>query len=334
VDRVENSHVRVLLRNIARETRDRPGKWLLWLAEQKQPQTKQQRERGEAPRPLKAKTKWNIARAFRTFMLWCEERGVIEKAPKLVIAKPKPPRLDRFTWEQVQQVLGAIPWEGRGLFLVGATQALRAGELRALRVSDWRDGRLYVHRATKGNGVNAPEGPTKARTEHDPVLWHPDAGRWCAERVVGAEGDALLFANPRTRGAWSHDAVTEEWRTACKAAGLRYVPFGRVRHTLTSTLSERGVSDREVRDIGRWTSDAMDHYVQPVLGPEKLRAVLLSSPGRSPGAEIETSSDALAEEISSLQQELAELTAWRPGQDRTCDPLLRSSEEDDEEPRS
>jgi integrase len=294
-------------------TKPAVSEWLLWLAEQRQPNGK----------TFKAKTRFNIARAFRAFLLWCEDREIIAKAPKLVLSKPKPPRLDRFTWEQVQQVLAAIPWKRRGLFLIGATEALRVGELRALRVVDFRDGRLHVHRALKGNGVNAPEGPTKARTEHDPMLWHPDALRWCSERAANGAGETLMFLNPRTDGAWSQEAVSEEWRRACEAAGLRYVPFGRVRHTFATSLSERGVSDRATRQRTRHTSDALDHYAQPELRPETLRVLFDLHADCTPDSPGDEEAEAEETRVSELHQELAalaSLNAWLPGQDSNLRP--------------
>jgi hypothetical protein len=51
------------------------------------------------------------------------------------------------TLEQQAKILDAIPWERRGLFLCVATEALRLGELRALDLDDYRDGRLRVARA-------------------------------------------------------------------------------------------------------------------------------------------------------------------------------------------
>ena len=189
---------------------------------------------------LGARRQGHALHAFRAFLSWYRrhEAGfVLPPFPK--VKKPRPKRRTMPLLDQVAALV-AVPEADRGVFLMLAWLAKRQGEGRAVLVGDveWRERRLWVGRALKGDGSRMVVGETKTGDEG----WYPipdELWDWLQQHVPTArrfQRDAPLFANPRTGRFYRRDTIQTLWRAACRRAGVEHVPPNQaLRH---STLSE------------------------------------------------------------------------------------------------
>jgi len=250
--------------------------WQLWLAR----------------RDIAAKTQKNVSDAFRAFLRWLKRRGEVAEVPDfptVQVPEYAPATVDLGTqW----RVIEAIPWDRRGAFLVAATEALRIGEIRALNLDDFRDGRLRVSKAIQGPRLDAPTRHTKTRASEWRELWNPELLRWIAWRLQQAtperrlRGEVALFWNPTARNPakrWTPDPMECEWRRACDAVGVKIALQEGTRHTmltaLGSTLPDRMLQafsrHRDWRSLSRYakprpTADAITRALRgPWLDPDR-----------------------------------------------------------------
>jgi hypothetical protein len=118
--------------------------WHAWLGERPNRSNRNRRAR------LSLKTQKNVSDAFRAFLRRLQERSEIDRVPKFPTIEVPDYAARIITLAQQVKILEAIPHERRGLFLCAATEALRVGELRALNLDDYRDGRLRVPVRSRG----------------------------------------------------------------------------------------------------------------------------------------------------------------------------------------
>jgi integrase len=81
----------------------------------------------------------NYAGALKSFCLWCERRGYLDSDPLKGLERfdTTPRKIYRaLTLQEMQGLLAVIPEDRQLLYSLAASTGLRAGELRALRVSD------------------------------------------------------------------------------------------------------------------------------------------------------------------------------------------------------
>lgn len=166
------------------------------------------------------------------------------------------------------------------IFLACALLGLRPGEARALDISDVRDGWLTVDKAVKGARASAPIRGTKTgKAKRLPI---PDAiAEWVASNVdpAGRLRGEPLFVNPNTGRRWSHWALTDRWKAACRAAGVDGVRlYEGTKHTMATDAVRRGVTERALQSfLGHRDVRSTRRYAR--MGDEALVSVL-----RRPGA--------------------------------------------------
>jgi hypothetical protein len=225
-----------------------------------------------AARGIAFKTQKNVSDAFRAFLRHLKRRGEVDSVPEFpAIEVPDyAPRI--ISVETQARILEAIPWERRGAFLAAATEALRVGEIRALNLDDYRDGRLKISKAIQGHGVEARTLHTKNRSAEWRELWSADLVAWIEWRLETAtpaaklRGEIALFWNPTAKNRarrWTHETIHDEWKRACKAAG-EDVPFQEgTRHSILTTLG--GVlPERMLQAFSRHrSSKSLGHYSKP-----------------------------------------------------------------------
>ena len=204
-----------------------------------------------AKRGLSPKTRHNVLGAFRTFLRWLLMRGDLEAVPRFPEVRVPEYAPTILTLEQQDLVLDQIPWERRGAFLAAARLGLRPGEIRALDLDDYQEGRLRVARAIQGPNSKAPTGPTKTRSATWIPVFDDELRAWIEWRLryVAAEdrlrGRVALFPNPSARNReqrWISNAVREEWKRAAERVGLRVKMYEGTKHTLATNLLERGAT--------------------------------------------------------------------------------------------
>jgi len=205
---------------------------------------------------LSAKSRRNVLGGFRSFLGWLERRGdlaVVPRFPRIPVDEHAPTII---SLETQAAILAAIPEARRGAFLAMALLGLRPGEVRALDVSDYRDGWLTVAAAMKGPNASAPRRGAKERNARRlPVLeGAPELAAWIERHVDPArrlEGGAL-FENPtgRTPGRrWLSNSLRLEWTRAARQIGVQVGAYEGTKHAFATSLVARGVPMERVRQI-------------------------------------------------------------------------------------
>lgn len=144
------------------------------------------------------------------------------------------------------------------LVILALQTAARAGELIGLR---WRN----VAFVSDAKGIAGRLSFPNTKTDEPRVVWvHGDALRLLKERhdARGAESDdienELVF--PGTgRGRFDYAPPFADALTAAKITGFT---FHKLRASAATYLASLGKSERELRAIGGWTSNAVNRYVK------------------------------------------------------------------------
>jgi integrase len=241
--------------------------WHVWLGERPNRSNRNRRAR------LSLKTQKNVSDAFRAFLRRLKRRSEIEAIPEFpAIEVPDyAPRI--ITLAQQVKILEAIPWERRGFFLGAATEALRVSELRALDLSDYRDGRLRVARTIQGHGTTARVADvTKNRSAEWREIWSPALIEWVGWRVEQAtpedrlRGEIALFPNPTAKNVakrWTHETATAQWRKACRSVGEDVPLQEGTRHSILTVLASE-LPERMLQAFSRHRdAKSLSHYTKP-----------------------------------------------------------------------
>lgn len=129
----------------------------------------------------------------------------------------------------------------RALYLTAAMSGLRQGELLALRWRDvdWEASRIRVRRNyVRGHWVT-PKSTAGSRAVPliDMVAGELDRH---FKRSVYQGDDELVFAHPEKGTVLGHRALSERFKKALKAAGVRPVRFHDLRHTFGTCIAAEG----------------------------------------------------------------------------------------------
>jgi hypothetical protein len=243
---------------------------------------------------LSLKTQKNVRDAFRAFTHWAKRRKYLAEVPHYEAIVPDPHVPDLLTIDDLVSVLAEIPWEKLGLYLAGASHALRLGELRAFTLADYRNGMLRLNKAKQGPQVGARVGKrTKNRAGEWLQLWNPLLVEWCEWRIAQAtpeerlRGDSALFWNPDARNdrrVWGPTAAEKWWHRACAKAGARRIKLQEA--TRHSTLTALGgvLPERLLLRFSRHKdAKSASHYVMSKPEPSAIHAVLGSLAERRTG---------------------------------------------------
>lgn len=214
---------------------------------------------------LAPSTARNVLALFRSFLRWLEDRGEIRhrlpRFPSVAVPERAPKLL---SYEQQDQVLDEIAEDRRGIFLAMADLALRPGEARAMRASDFnRETRtVTVQRAAQDDGSHAKVGSTKTgRVRTLPVTDRLAA--WIEAHESRDRIGALLFPGPG--GAMqTHTSLQRAWARACLAAGVPSVPLREGTRHSTATAMRRGAIPLDViqRMLGHSNVQNTERYAR------------------------------------------------------------------------
>jgi integrase len=176
---------------------------------------------------------------------WCTENPCKSvKAPRLQKSK----EIRFLSQYELSALLRAVdPEKGifgdtdRALYLTAAMSGLRQGELLALRWRDvdWEASRIRVRRNyVRGHWVT-PKSTAGSRAVPliDMVAGELDRHY---KRSPYQGDDDLVFAHPEKGTVLSHRALSERFKKALKAAGVRPVRFHDLRHTFGTCIAADG----------------------------------------------------------------------------------------------
>lgn len=201
-------------------------------------------------------------------------QDVIAKNPAIGVSLPRTNAREMLflTAEQADALAAAVPARYRALILCAAWTGLRAGELTALRVSDFADDELSavrVTRAVSDVGGTLVEDTTKS--ERSRVVGVPATLRdelrahLAAVHPHGHGPDALVF--PGEHGDWHRHAnfYRRHFAPAVRRAlpaDLHGLRFHDLRHTCAALMIDLGAHPKEIADrLGHSSiSVTMDRY--------------------------------------------------------------------------
>ena len=224
-------------RDIYATTRRDVKDWQIWL--------------GEAHPSLSATTRKKISDAFRAMLReHARDADGAIRVPDFPVIETRPSARRTMPLDDRANAMDEIPWSHRGAFLIAATECLRLSELRAYDLDDFEaPDRLRLQYSIQGSGREQRRvDRNKNRSAEWRELWNAETVRWIAWRIEQAtpearlRGEIALFWHPGARNRakrWSTDPLEREWRRACAAAKVAYVPFQQAtRHTTLSHLSK------------------------------------------------------------------------------------------------
>jgi len=195
---------------------------------------------------------------------------LIAASPCIDIRLPKvePARIEPMSTEQVEALIEAMPERYRALVILGAGTGLRQGEALGLtvdRVNFLRRTLTVDRQLVQVAGSRPAHGPLKTeasyRTIPLPVVVLEALSAHLARYPAGGEG--FIFTDHRHGQPIKRTRFSEDWRPACRRAGLPdSITFHDLRHYYASLLIHHGESVKVVQKrLGhKNASETLDTY--------------------------------------------------------------------------
>jgi len=209
--------------------------------------------------------------AFHAFLQWLIRRGDLDKIPefpRIPVDKHSPTIISAKTQDSL---LGAIPYDRRGAFLIAARLGVRPGEIRALDIDDYRDGWITIAKAVKGPNAHAPTRGTRNRkvrqlpVPEDLKFWI----EWRLSQITPQErlnGPVALFQNPSASNPqkrWTANSLRKEWNRAAARIGVPVKMYEGTKHAFASDALARGISLHRVQDfLGHQDARSTERYAK------------------------------------------------------------------------
>ena len=228
---------------------------------------------------LSPKTVKNYFDAVRTFLIWCRQDRRIKmeemtKFPKIRPVRKRRPWIDQ---EDQLNLLEGVDLEDRPIILFSLLHPTRPGETRAIRLDDvnLKQHSIFI------NGTFSKNTYVDGRKGHDigsdpyEVPIRDEMYDWIARRCEEALPGAWLFANPRTGGPYTQEALGTIWRKLRKRMNLpsSFRLYDASRHSIASQLRAAGVGIEDVKEhLGQKDIRTTMIYAGPTV--QKLRANL------------------------------------------------------------
>jgi integrase/recombinase XerD len=175
---------------------------------------------------VKDKTVYNHHICLSSFWTWMVEKKIVEKNVVRNVKSPKVTKYEivPYTEDEVRRILAATRTpRDRAIILVLIDTGLRASELCALDVEDWRDGKLLV----MGKGKKERFLPLSEETEK--ALYHQLAKR--IVRRTGIDAGSAMFETFISRKHMTYTTLQTLMRRLKKYSGVNDVHCHRFRHT-------------------------------------------------------------------------------------------------------
>ena len=204
-------------------------------------------------------TIWSELSRLRSALKWAENKRLIDRAPKIWIPSPAPPRDRRMTREQVSAFIAACSMPHVKLFaILAATTGARMGAILSLTWDRVDLARGLIH-------------------YQDPAVFRTKKGR-ATTPINALARDALMDAH---RGAttpfvieWAGQrvrSVKKGLATAGERAGVPWVTAHVFRHSAACILAEAGVPMAEIAQLLGHKDSRMVETVYAKFSPAYLR---------------------------------------------------------------
>ena len=204
-------------------------------------------------------TIWSELSRLRSALKWAENKRLIDRAPKIWIPAPSPPRDKRMTREQVKAFLDACALPHVKLFaILAATTGARMGAILSLT---W-------DRVDLERGLIRYADPTVAKTKKGRATAPINAlaGEALSEAHGGATTPFVIeWAGQRVK------SVKKGLANAGTRAGTPWVTAHVFRHSTASILAESGVSMGEIAQMLGHSNTRMAESVYAKFSPTYLR---------------------------------------------------------------
>ena len=206
-----------------------------------------------------ASTIWSELSRLRSALRWAENKRLIDRAPKIWLPAPSPPRDRRMTREQVSAFIAACTLPHVKLFaILAATTGARMGAILSLTWDRVDLERELIH-------------------YQDPTIFRTKKGR-ATTPINALARDALIEAR---RGAatpfvieWAGQRVRSLKKglaTAGERAGLPWVTAHVFRHSAASIMAESGVPMTEIAAMLGHRDSRTTERIYARLAPDFLR---------------------------------------------------------------
>jgi integrase len=204
-------------------------------------------------------TIWSELSRLRSALKWAENKRLIDRAPKIWLPVPSPPRDRRMTREQVSAFIAACTLPHVKLFaILAATTGARMGAILSLTWDRVDLERGLIH-------------------YQDPAIFRTKKGR-ATTPINALANDALIEAR---RGAttpfvieWAGQrvqSIKKGLTTAGERAGLPWVTAHVFRHSAASIMAESGVPMTEIAAMLGHRDSRTTERIYARLAPDFLR---------------------------------------------------------------
>lgn len=266
--------------------------------------------RGEGT--LGAKTVKNVLQPLRKCLRWAEDRGWIEKAPKIVM--PKVDETDmRFLSEPELLAMLEVTRDEPTWFaavLLGVDAGLRLGELRALRWTDLNEvtNKLVIARSR----WRAIEGTPKSRKPRSVPMTKRLRAALHAIRSTKLRGPYVL--SNLDGGPFGAEWMGDTMERLTRKAKITDCGWHTLRHTFCTRLAMAGVPPKTIQELaGHASITTTMRYMHVVQGAADAAIALLDGEGprNGHGSDDDAASDSEAGEV--IQLRIATPTGFEPG---------------------
>jgi integrase len=226
----------------------------------------------------------NYLGLLHSIFAFAQRRGLAHSNPVSLVDKPERPGTTadiRFLDDaELDALIAAVPTDARGpteraIYLTAAMTGLRQGELLALRWQDidWSAGRVRVRRSFVRGEFGTPKSRRSTRSVPLADEVAGELERHFQRSAYQDESD-LVFCHPHTGGPLDRSRLLKRFKKAGKLAGLEYVRFHDLRHTLGTRMAGAGVA---LRTLQEWMGhrDFKTTLIYADYQPSELEAELV-----------------------------------------------------------
>jgi integrase len=240
--------------------------------------------------PFAMKTRHNILTAIKTMLKYAYADDQIDKLPAFpVLKQPKPMDTPYLTFEEQQNVLGAIPERHRPIYEMGMEYGFRIEEVRALKWDCISETHITIRRSmpeyeliesTKEEAARVEEITSRARDILRRARLYPS---W----------KGFVFTASKRGAPYDYKFMARTWKSACDQVGISIHMYQGFRHSYCSQLADMGLGiDVIQKSVGHADRRSTERYTRRQRASERR----LINESRGQVVEFKKSADSLRTE--------------------------------------